>query len=278
MPFRIRAPCVPRFPGGRIRLRLPRMLPVPARCRASRIPCPVRARRRPRARASRTMPTLQPGRGDAPSRTRPTGNKKGTRKNHPGSLHMAGRRSLPTDLSKPVRGRRRGEGRPRDSRNKSRPPMLARTAEIGKPLRAARRTPRQSFSRGCARNAAPYGCGNRRAICTAPVRRGNARQPKLRVSITHTGKIAHIPGGPGFRQGVQQGGLPHFRIIDAGSGILRRSRTVIPRFENRPRRLAGERFRKGPRLDDLRGGSGQRHVRALEINKLIPRHHVSPHT
>ena len=68
MPFRIRAPCVPRFSCGRIRLRLPRMLPVPARCRASRIPCPVRARRRPpRARSSRTMPTPQPGRGDAPS-------------------------------------------------------------------------------------------------------------------------------------------------------------------------------------------------------------------
>lgn len=40
MPFRIRAPCVPPFPGGGIRLRLPRMLPVPARCRASRITMP----------------------------------------------------------------------------------------------------------------------------------------------------------------------------------------------------------------------------------------------
>ena len=203
MPFRIRAPCVPPFPGGGFASVFPacsRFQGVAGRpaCHAPCGPvaapapgCPAPCRRR-----SRT------GGGDAPSRTRPTGNKKGTRKNHPGSLHMAGRRSLPTDLSKPVRGRRRGEGRPRDSRNKSRPPMLARTVEIGKPLRAARRTPRQSFSRGCARNAAPCGCGNRRAICTAPVRRGNARQPKLRVNNAygknrpHTRRAGFPAGGP----------------------------------------------------------------------------------
>lgn len=202
MPFRIRAPCVPPFPGGRIRPpsspRAPGFRALPGVPHAM----PRAGPSRPRARSSRTMPTPQPGRGDAPSRTRPTGNKKGTRKNHPGSLHMAGRRSLPTDLSKPVRGRRRSEGRPRDSRNKSRPPMLARTAEIGKPLRAARRTPRQSFSRGCARNAAPCGCGNRRTICTAPVRRGNARQPKLRVNNAYgknrpdTRRAGFPAGGP----------------------------------------------------------------------------------
>ena len=150
MPFRIRAPCVPPFPGGRIRP--PSSPHAPGSSALPGVPHTMPragpSPPTPRTRASRTMPTPQPGRGDAPSRTRPTGNKKGTRKNHPGSLHMAGRRSLPTDLSRPVRGRRRGEGRPRDSRNKSRPPMLARTAEIGKPLRAARRTPRQILQPG----------------------------------------------------------------------------------------------------------------------------------
>ncbi len=277
MPFRIRAPCVPRFPGGRIRLRLPRMLPIPARCRASRIPCPVRARRRPRARSSRTMPTPQPGRGDAPSaHVQPKTKKEPGKTIRVPCIWPGGGVSRRTFPNLCAGGDEAKDAHGIPVTNPAHPCLRAqprlenlyapRVALPGNPSAgAAPETPLRTAAE-TAGPSARHRCG------------GGTLASRSYASITHTGKIAQIPGGPGFRQGVQQGGLPHFRIIDAGSGILRRSRTVIPRFENRPRRLAGERFRKGPRLNDLRGGSGQRHVRALEIDKLIPRHHVSPHT
>ena len=253
MPFRIRAPCVPRFPGGRIRLRLPRMLPIPARCRASRIPCPVRARRRPRARSSRTMPTPQPGRGDAPSaHVQPKTKKEPGKTIRVPCIWPGGGVSRRTFPNLCAGGDEAKDAHGIPVTNPAHPCLRAqprlenlyapRVALPGNPSAgAAPETPLRTAAE-TAGPSARHRCG------------GGTLASRSYASITHTGKIAQIPGGPGFRQGVQQGG------------------------ENRPRRLAGERFRKGPRLNDLRGGSGQRHVRALEIDKLIPRHHVSPHT
>lgn len=52
--------------------------------------------------------------------------------------------------------------------------------------------------------------------------------------VPHPGKVAVtvVAGGGLFR--VHQDGFPHFRVVDAGAGILGGGREVIPRLKNGP--------------------------------------------